>query len=108
MMSEDKFGEIIKKVFLAGYEKGHNDTVESCYSPEQSADDFLDDNGNELSRPKVTAEEIEKILVRMCDDCDGTGTFQIPDASDKTLHQCKCKQETAQAIADHLNGKGEA
>jgi len=36
--------ELIKDAYVAGYETGHNDTVESCYgSSEDLAEDYLKD-----------------------------------------------------------------
>lgn len=33
----------VRDAYLSGYEKGHEDTVEGCYSPEQSTDDFMEE-----------------------------------------------------------------
>lgn len=39
-MFEEVMLGIIRKAYRAGYEKGHFDTAEGGYSPEQSAEDF--------------------------------------------------------------------
>ena len=40
--STNTASDAIKKAFMQGYSKGHNDTVESGnYCPEESADDWL-------------------------------------------------------------------
>ncbi|MBE3142693.1 MAG: hypothetical protein IMZ61_02060 [Planctomycetes bacterium] len=33
--------DAIRQAYDSGYSKGHNDTVESTYSPEQSCDDYI-------------------------------------------------------------------
>ena len=31
----------VKEAYICGYERGHNDTVESCYDPESVADEYI-------------------------------------------------------------------
>ena len=33
--------DAIRKAYIEGYSMGHHHTVESCYCPEQAADDWL-------------------------------------------------------------------
>ena len=38
-----KVGDKIAAAYEAGYSNGHNDTVEGCYSPEESLGDYMSD-----------------------------------------------------------------
>ena len=51
--------EAVKDAYASGYGKAHNDTVEGFYSPEQSADDYMDEVATSLP---ASAQATAKVL----------------------------------------------
>ncbi len=89
--------QLMSIAYIQGYERGHNDTVESCYTDsEESAKDWLEDPSIEdgidylLSQLKQNKNTQPQASTKPCSACHASGIINY-HASAATCDKCNGK-----------------